>query len=258
MNFPVIRKKPLWSQKGWRRNELAVNVIAKQGQPASGTGGSTRRSPYRFPMHYMCISSLPREVLSSKRPGRSIPAMRLEGTFQWGSFGSGDIQAWRIALDIGYHLSSLPLRPRPHLQIDVMSGDRRQGDQNIESFNPLFPKAHYFGLIGLLGPVNLINTHPSIDFQLTEKLRATTKIDFFWRQNINDGVYNPAGALLQAAGNSKATYVGSEAQVEIYWEINRHLALISNYSHFFVGQFLRETGPGKDVDYTTTWVTFRF
>jgi alginate export protein len=182
----------------------------------------------------------------------------IEGTFQWGSFGSGDVQAWRIAFDGGYHFSSLPLRPRPHLQIDVMSGDRRQGDQNIESFNPLFPKAHYFGVIGLLGPVNLINTHPSIDFQLTEKLRATTKIDFFWRQSVNDGVYNPAGVLFRAAGNSKATYVGSEAQVEIYWEINRHLALISNYTHFFVGQFLRETGPGKDVDYTTTWVTFRF
>ena len=182
----------------------------------------------------------------------------IEGTFQWGSFGGGDIQAWRIAFDGGYHISSLPFRPRPHLQIDVMSGDRHQGDQNIESFNPLFPKAHYFGLIGLLGPVNLINMHPSIDFQLTEKLRATTKMDFFWRQSVNDGVYNPAGVLSQAPGSSKATYVGSEAQAEIYWEINRHLALIANYTHFFAGQFLRETGPGKDVDYTTTWVTFRF
>ena len=182
----------------------------------------------------------------------------VEGTFQWGTFGNGDIRAWRIAFDGGYHIESLPFRPRPHLQIDMMSGDRHKGDQNIESFNPLFPKAHYFGLIGLLGPVNLINTHPSIDFQLTEKLRATTKIDFFWRQSINDGVYNPAGVLLRGAGNSKATYVGSEAQVEIYWEINHHLTLISNYTHFFTGQFMRDTGVSKDVDYATTWITFRF
>lgn len=182
----------------------------------------------------------------------------IEGTFQWGSFGNGDIQAWRIAFDGGYHVSSLPFRPRPHFQIDVMSGDRQQGDQNIESFNPLFPKAHYFGLIGLLGPVNLINMHPSIDFQLTEKLRATTKIDFFWRQSVNDGVYNPAGVQFRAAGTSKASYVGSEVQAEIAWEINRHLTLISNYTHFFAGQFLRESGSGQDIDYTTTWVTFRF
>lgn len=182
----------------------------------------------------------------------------IEATFQWGSFGSGDIRAWRIAFDGGYHLSSFPFRPRPHLQIDIMSGDRQRGDQNVETFNPLFPKAHYFGVIGIIGPVNLINMHPSLDFQLTDKIRATTKIDFFWRQSINDGVYNPAGALFRAAENSRATYVGSEAQLQIYWEINRHLALYSESSRFFAGQFLRETGPSKDVDYTTTWVTFRF
>ncbi len=182
----------------------------------------------------------------------------LEGTFQWGRFGSGDIQAWRIALDGGYHFSSLPLRPRPHFQVDVMSGDRQKGDHNTESFNPLFPKGHYFGLIGLLGPVNLINIHPSLDFQLTEKIRATTKIDFFWRQSSNDGVYNPAGAILRAAQTSKAMYVGSEVQVELYWEITRHLVLITNYTHFFTGQFLRDTGFAKQVDYTAAWVTFRF
>lgn len=97
-----------------------------------------------------------------------------------------------------------------------------------------------------------------MDFQLIDKVRATTKVDFFWRQSVNDGVYNPAGALLRGAGSSKAMYVGSEAQIEIRWEINHHLALISNYTHFFTGQFLRETGSGMDVDYTTTWVTFRF
>lgn len=181
----------------------------------------------------------------------------IEGTFQWGSFGSGDIRAWRIAFDGGYHMSSLPFRPRPHFQIDVMSGDRSKEDRNIESFNPLFPKAHYFGLIGLIGPINLINMHPSIDFQLTDTIRATTKVDFFWRQSVDDGVYNPAGALFRAAGISRATYVGSEAQVEIYWEINQHLILVSNYTHFFAGQFLKDTGFGEDVDYTTTWVTFR-
>jgi Alginate export len=182
----------------------------------------------------------------------------IEGTFQWGSFGTGDIQAWRIAFDGGFHMTSLPFHPRPHFQIDVMSGDRRQGDQNIESFNPLYPKAHYFGLIGLLGPVNLINMHPSIDFQLTEKLRATTKVDFFWRQSINDGVYNGAGEQFLSPGASKATYVGSEVQAEIAWELSRHMLLIANYTHFFAGKFVRDSGSGKDIDYTTTWVTYRF
>jgi hypothetical protein len=182
----------------------------------------------------------------------------IEGTFQWGSFGTGDIQAWRIAFDGGYHMTSLPFHPRPHFQIDVMSGDRHLGDQNIETFNPLFPKIHYFGLIAVIGPANLINIHPSIDFQLTEKIRATTKVDFFWRQSINDGVYNAGGEQFLSPGASKATYVGSEVQAEIAWQLNRHMLVIANYTHFFAGKFVRDSGSGKDIDYTTTWVTFRF
>ncbi|TKB77592.1 MAG: hypothetical protein E8D42_15975 [Nitrospira sp.] len=64
--------------------------------------------------------------------------------------------------------------------------------------------------------------------------------------------------MLRAAGNSNATYVGSQAQAEIYWEIDRHLVLIANYTHFFTGQFLRETGASRDIDYATTWITVRF
>lgn len=182
----------------------------------------------------------------------------IEGTFQWGSFGNGDIRAWRIAFDGGYHLSALPFRPRPHFQVDVMSGDRSVGDQNIETFNPLFPKLHYFGLIAVIGPANLINIHPSIDFQLTEKIKATTKVDFFWRQSVNDGLYNAAGEQFLSPGASKATYVGSEVQAEIAWQLNRHILWIANYTHFFAGKFVRDSGSGKDIDYATTWVTFRF
>jgi hypothetical protein len=32
----------------------------------------------------------------------------------------------------------------------------------------------------------------------------------------------------------------------------------SSYVHFFVGPFLRETPPGKDMDYVTFWVDYTF
>jgi len=40
--------------------------------------------------------------------------------------------------------------------------------------------------------------------------------------------------------------------------INRDFTFTAIYSHFFAGRFLKETPPGKDVDYTSTWLMFRF
>jgi hypothetical protein len=30
------------------------------------------------------------------------------------------------------------------------------------------------------------------------------------------------------------------------------------YAHFFAGPFIRETPPGKDIDYFTTCITYKF
>lgn len=45
---------------------------------------------------------------------------------------------------------------------------------------------------------------------------------------------------------------------EFYWRNSRHLTYTAIYSHFFAGRFLKETPPGKDVDYVSIWLTFSF
>jgi hypothetical protein len=32
----------------------------------------------------------------------------------------------------------------------------------------------------------------------------------------------------------------------------------ADYAHFFARDFLKQTTPGKDADYFSLWVTFRF
>ena len=39
---------------------------------------------------------------------------------------------------------------------------------------------------------------------------------------------------------------------------DRHLALTAAYAHFFAGEFLKQTPPGKDVDSVSTWATYKF
>ncbi len=182
----------------------------------------------------------------------------VEALYQWGSFGSGDIRAWTVASDSGYTLASLPLRPRLGLRADIASGDEDPASQDLQTFNPLFPKGSYFSEAALIGPANFIDLDPSLTLRPGERLTLTFDWDFFWRESTHDGLYNNAVAVVRSGRTSDARYIGSMPQAQLQWSIDRHLSLTAIYGHFFTGQFLRESGPGKDVDYLATWLMYRF
>ena len=82
--------------------------------------------------------------------------------------------------------------------------------------------------------------------------------DWFWRESTHDGIYGPAVNLIQSGQTSNARYVGHQAEMMLEWRLDRHMTLAADYAHFFAGDFLKQTTPGKDVDYFSAWVTFRF
>lgn len=181
-----------------------------------------------------------------------------EAIYQWGRFGNGEIGAWTVASDTGYTLASLPFHPRLGVRADIASGDSDPANPRLQTFNPLFPKGAYFSEAGLIGPSNFIDLNPCIDLHLTERLTMTLDWDFFWRENTHDGLYNNAVSLVRSGTASNARYIGSMPQAQLLWEIDRHMSITAIYGHFFAGRFLKESGPGEDVDYITTWVTYKF
>src|SRR4030095_63750 len=68
-----------------------------------------------------------------------------EFVYQFGTFGSGDIQAWTAASDNGFTFEQAPLKPRLGLKANVTSGDRSANNPGLQTFNPLFPRGSYFG-----------------------------------------------------------------------------------------------------------------
>ena len=181
-----------------------------------------------------------------------------EFLYQWGSFGNGDIRAWSAASDTGYTFASLPLRPRFALKADIASGDEDPANPDLQTFNPLFPKGAYFSEAGLIGPANFIDLNPRLDLHLTDRITFIFDWDFFWRESIRDGLYNNAVALVRSGKTSAAHYIGSMPQAQLFWNFDRHLTFVAIYCHFFAGRFLKETGSGEDVDYVTTWFTYKF
>ena len=181
-----------------------------------------------------------------------------EFVYQWGKFGEGRIQTWTIASDTGYTLHSALFSPRIGLKANIASGDRDPNEQDLQTFNALFPRGAYFSEASLIGPANFMDLHPSLDLHLTERVTLTTDWDFFWRQSVRDGIYGNAVNLVRSGQGSRARYIGSQPQAQAEWRANRHLTFTAVYAHFFAGPFLKETQPGKDVDYFTAWVTYKF
>ena len=155
-------------------------------------------------------------------------------------------------------MANAPFQPRLALKANVTSGDDSPANPDLQTFNPLFPRGSYFGEPALIGPANHIDVHPQLDLALHRRLTLTLDWDFFWRESTHDGIYGPAVNLIQSGQTSDARYVGNQAQVMLEWRADRHLTFTVDCAHFFAGDFLKETTPGKDVDYFSAWMTFRF
>jgi len=182
----------------------------------------------------------------------------LEFVYQFGSFGGGDIQAWTAASETGFTSENAPLEPRLGFKANITSGDNNPNNPDLQTFNPLFPRGAYFGEPALIGPANHIDVHPQLDLAIRRNLILALGWDCFWRENTHDGIYGPAVNLIQTGQTSDARYVGHQAEAMLEWRLDRHFTFTADYAHFFAGDFLKQTTPGKDVDYLSVWATFRF
>jgi hypothetical protein len=46
--------------------------------------------------------------------------------------------------------------------------------------------------------------------------------------------------------------------VEVRWQIDRHAYLQADYGIFYAGRFLRETMPGRNLNYISFWAGYKF
>lgn len=181
-----------------------------------------------------------------------------EGIAQFGHFGNGDIRAWSIASDTGYTFAGVTFSPRLGLRANIISGDRNPNDSTLETFNPLFPKGKYFGEIGLIGPYNLINAHPTLTLQLDKHWTLDLATVFYWRESLGDGIYGPGGDLVRPSDNSRSRYIGTQADVILGWQPVPWFSAALSYSVFVPDQFIRDTGPSKTAHFVGVEAMLKF
>ncbi len=154
-------------------------------------------------------------------------------------------------------MRSLPWSPRFGLKADIASGDKNPNDNELNTFNALFPKGGYFTENGLIGPANIADLQPSLTLNIAPRVNVIVSAVVLWRDKITDAIYRqPNLPIIGTAGLSNR-YTGTQYYVSPTWQMNSHLLLSATYVHFAVGKPIKAVGGG-DSDYFSTWLTFRF
>jgi Alginate export len=182
-----------------------------------------------------------------------------EALWQFGNFGSADIRAWTVASETGYRITIVPLKPRFSAKADISSGDDPRTN-TLGTFNPLFPKGNYFGVLATAGPgpINFIDVHPRAEAALPQGVTVSLDWIFQWRESLRDGVYSVPGFLIIPAGKSGARFVGHRPGTEVRWQANRHLWFQADYGIFYAGKFVKESQPGRNLNYWALWAGYKF
>ena len=183
----------------------------------------------------------------------------LEWAYQFGSFGKGHISAWTASADIGYMFESIKGRPTINLRNDYISGDKKKGDGNLQTFNPIYPKGGYFGFNPQVGPVNLIDIHPYSTYSVNSHLTLSADVVFNWRYSLQDGVYRPGGNFNLPGSNSKKRYIGTAWLASAQYNFNKFISFNTGIQYFQTGSFIHDEIPDyRNGVFINARLTFKF
>jgi hypothetical protein len=156
--------------------------------------------------------------------------------------GNQNIAAGMVTAVLGYTLSVPQLVPRFYLAFDYASGDGHRGG-TVGTYNQLFPNTHiYLGCMDCIGRQSIISGNGGVSVTPLKDLTVSLQHYFFWRASDRDALYNKSGGILRPGNTTTARYVGAETDLLVNYSFTRHFLGYVGYSHFFPGDFIRETG----------------
>ena len=142
----------------------------------------------------------------------------MEAIYQFGSFGEGNINAWAVASDFSHDINGiLPIPTKLGISLNASSGDKDPDDENLQTFNALYPNLIYFSEAVTFSPTNAYSIYPYIDVRPHKNLRLYLGSNILWRQRETDAIYRPVYVPLVRPEQTDSRFVGQLAQAQLYW-----------------------------------------
>jgi hypothetical protein len=181
-----------------------------------------------------------------------------EALYQFGKFAGKNISAWTASINTTYQFTHVRLKPILGIKTELISGDKKYDDDRLQTFNPLFPRGAYFGLAALIGPVNLIDAHPSLSLNLSEKISFDIDYDLFWRYSRNDGLYATNASLIYSGEKTSEKHIGNQLTGSLVYRPNNFLYFRSEFTWFNASGYLKAASAGKDILFTGITAQLKF
>lgn len=184
-----------------------------------------------------------------------------EGMYQMGDRGgNGNIHAGNVTAGLGYHFKDASMNPIFWAYYDWASGDGSPNAGAYNTFNQLFPFGHYyFGFLDLVGRQNIRDFSLHTYFFPSKWITCNVQYHFMQLDRAKDALYGAGGAALRAApkGNAGGN-VGQELDLTVNFHLTRHSDILLGYSHLQAGDFIRNTGNGRNPELTYIMYNFRW
>jgi hypothetical protein len=180
-----------------------------------------------------------------------------EALYQFGAWDNQSINAYTASIDLNYTFDKAQTGPTIGVKTEIISGEKSKDDHPLNTFNPLFPRGAYFGLAALIGPVNLIDVHPSFSFKPFRNIEVSTDYDAFWRYSVHDGIYGP-NVVLIFDDQSESRFIGHQLGLSIEYQPNAFLKLTPEVLWFLPGPYLNDVSPGQQVFFAAFTTQFKF
>jgi hypothetical protein len=172
-----------------------------------------------------------------------------EAMSQNGSIGAQAIRAWATGVVIGRTFDSMRFRPRISVQFDAASGDKSPTDDQLNTFNPLFPSGgHYFTTAGYTTYANLVHVKTALSLSPLTNMKLSSAIGVEWRETIADAIYTLPDLPIPDTAGRGGRYVGTYGQFRADWGLTPHIALALEAVHFVAGTTVVSVG-GRDTNY---------
>ncbi|MFH1726108.1 MAG: alginate export family protein [Elusimicrobiota bacterium] len=173
-----------------------------------------------------------------------------EAAWQFGRKAGDELRAWALAATAGYTFEAAG-SPRVGVEYDLASGDRNPTDARDGTFDPIFPFGHALqGYADLFSWKNGHAIKAGVSAKPGEGWNLQADFHHFRLAQATDGWYSAGGTQLarDTAGASGRT-VGNELDLHAKATVRGALKLWFGYSRFFRGNFAKNRGFGKDMDW---------